>query len=81
MCFEVGQQIDATKEAGNLSKAYVEEYDERWRLILDCNRDIRQAEKCHWERIRMCHPELADYEFSYNFQTNVITILSKKEER
>jgi len=78
--FKMGQQIDATEEAKNLSKLYVEKYNNLWQLILDCNRDIRKEQNCHWERIRMCHPELADYEFSYNFQTNVITILSKKEE-
>ncbi len=78
--FEVGQRINANEEAKKLSALHSEEYDTLWQLIKDCNRDLRREQKAYWKRFRKCHPELCDYELNYNFQTNVITILSKRGE-
>ena len=74
MCFKIGQRIDGSQEAQKLSQNYVERYSALWEMILRTNHQIIGEQESFFNQLRMCHPELDEYEFEWNYKDKTFTI-------
>jgi len=81
MGLKIGQQVEASEEARNLAKIYVEEYSYLWRLIEATNTRLQDVTNRFFRGLKQVHQELEDYEFAFNHEQGYFTIISEKDRR